>query len=148
MPTRKATHWSLIAFTLALPLCFSFSAVANASIQLTPASNFNACEPASFQDDSSSSSPDPWSSEVADDSNGGPEGPRELELLWHALNSSTPSSSGSSSSTPVAGGITLFTVAVTQVPDIDDQAERVVCEDAIISFSEFVTRLLRPPRVS
>ena len=145
MLTWKATHWSPIALALAFSL--HFAGAANASIQLLPVANFHERELVLPQDDSSSSNPDSGASAAADDSEGESESSREIERLWHASNSSSTPASGSSSSTPGAGGITVCTLPATSLPDLDDRVERLVCVDSNLSRSEFVSRLLRPPRI-
>ena len=55
-------------------------------------------------------------------------------------------SSSSSSSVPGSSSNSFATVANVNFPDVDDRVQRLVCEEFDPSRSEFVSRLLRPPR--
>ena len=138
----KTIPWLFLA--LALSMCVE--AIANASIQNEPAAVFNENQLVPGNDASASSS-----SASLDDANDCPDGSEELHLIKLLRDPSkkyypSSGSSSSSSSTHTLGGSAMFATAYFHLPKRDDRVQRFVCEDSVLSFTEFVCRLLRPPR--
>ena len=148
---KTVLRWQTIPwfpFVLALTLSMCVEAIANASIQIEAQADFNESQLVPSDEDSASSSSNSASFDDAEDC---PDSSDELHLIKLLRDPSkkfypSSGSSSSSSSTPTLGGSTMLATADFHLPERDDRVQRLVCEDSILSFSEFVCRLLRPPR--
>jgi hypothetical protein len=145
MTIWKATHWSLIAFALALA---SIEGIANASIQAQPALIFKYNQLVPTDEESASSN-----SSSLDNAVDRPDSSDELyleELLRDPTKKFYPASgsSSSSSSTPTTGSSSMLATAAVHLPERDDRVQQLVYENSVFLPSEFVCRILRPPRAT